>query len=53
MEVSNDGPRGVDRCAEGGAGEDEGEGEDDGCGVGHGSFSDSGFIRLPPMARCF
>ena len=35
VEVPDDAPRGIDRHAEGGAGEDEGEGEDDGCGVGH------------------
>ena len=33
VEVPNDGPRGIDRRAESGTGEDEGEGEDDGCGV--------------------
>ena len=36
VEVPNDGPRGIDRRAESGAGEDEGEGEDEGCSVGHG-----------------
>ena len=35
--IPDDGPRGIDRRTEGGAGENEGESEDEGCSVGHGS----------------
>ena len=39
MKIPDDGPRSVDRGAEGGTGEDEGEGEDDGCEVTHWGLS--------------
>ena len=37
VEVPNDGPRGIDRRAESGAGEHEGEGEVGGCDITHGA----------------
>ena len=37
VKIPDDGPRGIDRRTEGGAGENEGEGEDEGCNIGHGS----------------